>query len=103
MKMFNQATSKPESKPEASHSENDSRRNKENGDMAGACCCEELVELDDGQLATVVGGLCLAGDGYGGGGGGYWGYGGGFCGAGLGLRFGGGGLGLKYGGGGYWD
>jgi len=35
------------SKPEASQ--------KENGDMAWACC-EELVELDDVQLATVVGG-----------------------------------------------
>jgi len=35
------------SKPEASHSEN--------GDMAWTCC-EELVELDDVQLATVVGG-----------------------------------------------
>jgi hypothetical protein len=46
--MFNQGTSKPE----ASHSENDS----ENGDMAWACC-EELVELDDVQLATVVGGI----------------------------------------------
>ncbi len=34
------------SKPEASQ--------KENGDMAWACC-EELVELDDVQLATVVG------------------------------------------------
>jgi hypothetical protein len=34
-------------KPEASQ--------KENGDMAWACC-EELVELDDVQLATVVGG-----------------------------------------------
>jgi hypothetical protein len=95
MKMFNQATSKPE----VSHSENDSRRNKENGDMAGACCCEELVELDDGQLAAVVGGMCFTGYG---GGGGYWGYGGGFCGAGLGLRLGGGGLGLTYPGGGYW-
>jgi hypothetical protein len=42
MFMFNQGTSKPE----ASHSEN--------GDMAWACC-EELVELDDVQLATVVG------------------------------------------------
>ena len=46
--MFNQGTSKPE----ASHAENDSA---ENGDMAWACC-EELVELDDVQLATVVGG-----------------------------------------------
>ena len=46
-KTKNQGTSKPE----ASHSENDS----ENGDMAWACC-EELVELDDVQLATVVGG-----------------------------------------------
>jgi len=45
-KTKNQGTSKPE----ASHSENDS----ENGDMAWACC-EELVELDDVQLATVVG------------------------------------------------
>jgi len=36
------------SKPEASQ--------KENGDMAWAGC-EELVELDDVQLATVVGGV----------------------------------------------
>jgi hypothetical protein len=43
-KTKNQGTSKPE----ASHSEN--------GDMAWACC-EELVELDDVQLATVVGGV----------------------------------------------
>jgi hypothetical protein len=43
MKMFSQGTRKPE----ASHSEN--------GDM-GMACCEELVELDDVQLATVVGG-----------------------------------------------
>ncbi len=42
--MFNnQGTSKPEASQ------------KENGDMAWACC-EELVELDDVQLATVVGG-----------------------------------------------
>ena len=42
--MFNnQGTSKPEVSQ------------KENGDMAWACC-EELVELDDVQLATVVGG-----------------------------------------------
>jgi hypothetical protein len=47
-KTKNQGTSKPK----ASHSENDS----ENGDMAWACC-EELVELDDVQLATVVGGI----------------------------------------------
>jgi hypothetical protein len=47
-KTKNQGTSKPE----ASHSENDS----ENGDMAWACC-EELVELDDVELATVVGGF----------------------------------------------
>lgn len=46
--MFNQGTSKPE----ASHSENDS----ENGDIMAWACCEELVELDDVQLATVVGG-----------------------------------------------
>ena len=51
MKMFNQGTSKPE----ASHSENIREENEENGDMAWACC-EELVELDDVQLATVVGG-----------------------------------------------
>ena len=43
-KTKNQGTSQPE----ASHSEN--------GDMAWACC-EELVELDDVQLATVVGGV----------------------------------------------
>lgn len=43
-KTKNQGTSKPG----ASHSEN--------GDMAWACC-EELVELDDVQLATVVGGV----------------------------------------------
>ena len=30
-------------------------KKKENGDMDWACC-EELVELDDVQLATVVGG-----------------------------------------------
>ena len=48
MKMFNQRTSKPE----VSRSEN---AEKENGSMAIACC-EELVELDDVQLATVVGG-----------------------------------------------
>ena len=54
MKMFNQGTSKPS----ASMKENA----EENGDMAMACCCEELVELedvvelDDVQLATVVGG-----------------------------------------------
>ena len=41
------------SKPEASHSENDS----ENGDMASEW--EELVELDDVQLATIVGGWGL--------------------------------------------
>ena len=40
------------SKPEASHSEN--------GDMAWAGC-EELVELDDVQLATVVGGVVYVG------------------------------------------
>ena len=52
MKMFNQGTSKPE----ASHSEKKCGWEKtENGDMAWACC-EELVELDDVQLATVVGG-----------------------------------------------
>ena len=45
--MFNQGTSKPE----ASHSEN--------GDMAWAC--EELVELDDVQLASVVGGVGVPG------------------------------------------
>ena len=43
MFMFNQETSKPEASQ------------KENGDM-GWACCEELVELDDVQLATVVGG-----------------------------------------------
>jgi hypothetical protein len=48
MKMFNQGTSKPS----ASMKENA----EENGDMAMAGCCEELVELDDVQLATVVGG-----------------------------------------------
>jgi len=42
-KTKNQGTSKPEASQ------------KENGDMAWACC-EELVELDDVQLATVVGG-----------------------------------------------
>jgi len=46
--MVNQGTSKPE----ASHSEN--------GDMAWACI-EELVELDDVQLATVVGGVGFVG------------------------------------------
>ena len=56
MKMFNQGTSKPE----ASHSENIREENEENGDMAWACC-EELVELDDVQLATVVGGVRLVG------------------------------------------
>jgi len=48
--MLNQGTSKPESKPEASQI---------NGDMACVACCEELeelVELDDVQLATVVAG-----------------------------------------------
>jgi len=42
-KTKNQGTSKPE----ASHSEN--------GDIGAWACCEELVELDDVQLATVVG------------------------------------------------
>ena len=55
MKIFNQGTSKPE----ASHAENDSA---ENGDMAWAC--EELVELDDVQLATVVGGAVAVGTEY---------------------------------------
>lgn len=48
MKMFNQGTSKPE----ASHSENGD----DIGAGLGAWACEELVELDDLQLATVVGG-----------------------------------------------
>ena len=43
MKMFNQGTSKPEASNE-----------KVSGDMASEW--EELVELDDVQLATVVGG-----------------------------------------------
>jgi hypothetical protein len=43
MKMFNQGNSKPEASQ------------KENGDMASEW--EELVELDDVQLGTVVGGL----------------------------------------------
>jgi hypothetical protein len=40
------------SKPEASQ--------KENGDIGAWACCEELVELDDVQLATVVGGLYIS-------------------------------------------
>ena len=47
-KTKNQGTSKPE----ASHSEN--------GDIGAWACCEELVELDDVQLATVVGGLYIS-------------------------------------------
>jgi len=46
-KTKNQGTSKPEASQ------------KENGDIGAWACCEELVELDDVQLATVVG----AGDG----------------------------------------
>jgi hypothetical protein len=49
MKMFNQGT-RGTSKPKASHS----GENNKNGDIKA--CCEELVELDDVQLATVVGG-----------------------------------------------
>jgi hypothetical protein len=41
----NQGTSQPEASQ------------KKERDMAWACCCEELVELDDVQLATVVGGV----------------------------------------------
>src|SRR4028118_773853 len=62
-KTKNQGTSKPE----ASHSEN--------GDIGAWACCEELVELDDVQLATVVGaaGRPTVGGGAGGGrGGGAW-------------------------------
>jgi hypothetical protein len=44
-KTKNQGTSKPEASQ------------KENGDIGAWACCEELVELDDVQLATVVGGL----------------------------------------------
>lgn len=51
MKMFNQGTSKPEASQ------------KENGDI-GAWACEELVELDDVQLATVVGGAVAVGTEY---------------------------------------
>ena len=40
---LNQGTSKPEASQ------------KENGDIGAWACCEELVELDDVQLATVVG------------------------------------------------
>jgi hypothetical protein len=43
--LFNQGTSKPEASQ------------KKDGDMARAC--EELVELDDVQLATVVGGASV--------------------------------------------
>jgi hypothetical protein len=43
-KTKNQGTSKPEASQ------------KENGDIGAWACCEELVELDDVQLATVVGG-----------------------------------------------
>jgi len=42
-KTKNQGTSKPEASQ------------KENGDIGAWACCEELVELDDVQLATVVG------------------------------------------------
>ena len=50
MKMFNPGTSKPDASMKENASENGS------GAMAIACC-EELVELDDVQLATVVGGF----------------------------------------------
>jgi hypothetical protein len=48
-KTKNQGTSKPEASQ------------KENGDIGAWACCEELVELDDVQLATVVGGAGVGG------------------------------------------